>query len=146
MGGDGAGIVEPVPNGLERLLRRAVLDHATSESRRVFDPSVHVGVPGLVTTRFELPAELEATLDHALRVDVLEAMVRRVRRPGPPPLVWVTRRGPLDLSDADLAWLAATGTAAAELATSLPMVIVERHGWRDPRTGVGRTWRRLRQR
>ena len=136
-------VVDPVPDALARLLRRAVLDHGRSESRRVFPPVVHVGVPGLVRVAVELG---DHPLDLALRTDALEAMVRRTRRPGPAPLVWLTRRGGLEVADVDLAWLAAARTASAELGRPLPLVVVTRRGWRDPGTGVGRTWVRLRER
>ncbi len=134
-------ITEPVPRALLALLRRAVLDHAAHEQRRVFPPTVHVGVPGLVQATLELG---DQRLDHALRTDAIEAMVRRARRPGPAPLVWLTRRGELDVQDVDLAWLAATRSAAGELDVVLPMVVVNRRCWREPSTGVGRTWTRLR--
>lgn len=139
----GMEITEPVPAALQRLLRQAVLDHATGERRRVFPPVLNVGVPGLVATAFE--AGPHDMLDHALRCDVVEAMVRRCRRPGPPPLVWLTRRGDLSVQqDIDLAWLAAARSAGGELGTRLPIVVVNRRCWRDPGTGVGRTWQRLR--
>lgn len=134
-------ITDPVPRALLALLRRAVLDHAAGEQRRVFPPTVHVGVPGAVQATLELG---DQRLDHALRTDVVEAMVRRIRRPGPTPLVWLTRRGELDVQDVDLAWLAATRAAAGELGVVLPMVVVNRRCWREPSTGVGRTWARLR--
>lgn len=137
-------ITEPVPRGLESALRQAVLEHAAAERRRSFVPTLWVGVPGLVRHGHQLDASEH--YDHALRTDVVEAMVRRARRPGPIPLVWLTRPGPLDVQDVDLGWLAAVRTAAAELATRLPMVVVDRRSWRDPRSGVGRTWQRLRQR
>ena len=136
-------VVEPVPEELARVLRRAVLDHAATERRRDFPPTVHVGVPGLVRARLE-PAD--QPIDHALRADALEAMVRRTRRPGPAPLVWLTRPGVEVTADVDLLWLAAARTAAAELACSLPMVVVTRRSWHDPGTGVHRTWVRLRDR
>ena len=137
-------IDEPVPPELAALLRRAVLDHGRTERRRVFAPVVHVGVPGALTARLDLGDN--GRTDHALRVDLLEAMVRRTRRPGPTPLVWLTRRGDLDPQDVDLAWLAAARHAAGELGVALPMVVVNRRCWRDPASGVGRTWKRLRQR
>lgn len=127
--------------GSEPLLRRAVLDLCERERRRLFPPAVHVGVPGGTTATFG-PAD-DAGLDATLRVDVVEALVRRVRRP--PPLVWLTRPGPLEVQDVDLRWFAATRTAAAELAVPLRMVVVDKRGWRDPATGVGREWVRLRR-
>jgi hypothetical protein len=137
-------IVEPVPEALQGLLRRAVLDHATAESRRLYRPVLHVGVPGGSETTFE-PGEDEPD-DQALRVDVVEAMVRRVGRLPGAPLVWLTRPGPLTTQDLDLRWLSATTTAAGELGVALRMAVVDRRSWRDPRTGVGREWQRLRRR
>jgi len=139
------GVVEPVGNELAGLLRRAVLDHARGERRRVFAPVLHVGVPGLVTGRLELAdAAASERLDHALRTDAVAAMLRRVRRPGPSALVWLTRRGPLEVQDRDLAWRSSALTAAAEQALRTVFVVVDKHGWRDPGTGVGRTWVRAR--
>jgi hypothetical protein len=63
-----------------------------------------------------------------------------------PRLVWLTRPGDLALQDLDAAWLAATRAAGAEAGLPLTMVVVTRHGWRDPRSGAGRTWKRLRAR
>ncbi len=136
-------ITEPVPRSLEVLLRRAVLDHKLAETRRRFPPVVHVGVPGLVARSYE--EEPRVAHDLALRTDIVSALVRRTRRPGPSPLVWLARPGSLAVHDADLAWLAAAHAAGGELGLALPMVVVDRRGWHDPRTGVGRTWRRLRE-
>jgi hypothetical protein len=137
-------IVEPVPEPLLGVLRRAVLDHALGESRRLFSPVLHVGVPGGSTARLHL-ADAEPD-DQAVRIDVVEAMVRRVGRMPGAPLVWLTRPGPLTVQDLDLHWLAASAAAAGELRVGLRMVVVDRHSWRDPRTGVGRQWQRLRRR
>jgi hypothetical protein len=138
------GIVEPVPDALHLLLRRAVLDLVEGESRRRFPPVLHVGRPGGPAATFE-PDRGEAA-DHALRVDVVEALVRRVGRGPDPPLVWLTRPGPLEIQDLDLNWLAAAAVAAGELDVGLRMIVVNRRSWRDPRTSVGREWRRLRRR
>lgn len=142
-----AGITEPEPRLLQTLLRRAVLEHAGSERRRVFPAVLHVGTPGGTSTSFEITAD-EPT-DHALRVDVVEAMLRRVRRRAVDStltLAWLTRPGRLDPQDVDLWWLAAVRSAAAELDLALPMVVVNRTSWRDPATGATREWRRLRER
>jgi hypothetical protein len=136
------GIVEPVDEPLGGLLRRAVLELAGAERRRSFPPVLHVGVPGGPSTTFE--ASYAEPLDLALRVDTLEAMLRRLGPTPVPPLVWLTRPGPLDTQDVDLRWLSASATAAAELDVGLRMVVVDRRGWRDPRTLVGREWTRLR--
>jgi hypothetical protein len=36
--------------------------------------------------------------------------------------------------------------AFAEREEDATFVVVTRHGWTDPRSGVGRTWRRIRER
>jgi hypothetical protein len=138
------GIVEPVPDALHLVLRRAVLDLVEGERRRQFPPVLHVGRPGGPEATFE-PDPDEAA-DQALRVDVVEALVRRMRRGPEPPLVWLTRPGALEIQDVDLHWLAAAAAASAELGVALRMVVVNRRSWRDPRTGVGREWQRLRPR
>lgn len=139
------GIVEPVARGLQVRLRRAVLDHAQTERRRVFPAVLHVGSPGALVTDFVIePAE---PTDHALRTDVVHALVRHSRRGGDTPLVWLSRPGaPSEVRDVDLEWLAATRSASAELGRHLPYVVINRRAWRDPRTGVGRVWQRLRHR
>jgi len=139
------GISEPVPRAMATVLRRAALDHARAEHRRGYPPLLHVGFPGGAEELFTLTRG--DPTDHAIRADVLAAMLQRCRRvAGAVPLVWLTRAGPLDLQDVDAAWLAAARTAAAEAGVTLTMVVVTRHGWRDPRSGVRREWKRLRQR
>jgi hypothetical protein len=135
-------LTDPVPSGLHALLRLAVLDHARSERRKHYLPLVHVGRPGASQTLFAVRTEDGA--DHALRTDVVAAMVRRATPGAGTPMVWLTRSGELDLQDVDAAWLAAARTAYAEAELPLTMVVVNRRGWRDPRSGVGRTWSRLR--
>lgn len=145
----GTGLLDPLPHGLDRLLRRAVLDHVTSEHRRSHAPVIHAGLPGEAVTSLSWDNH---RLDHALRTDALEALLRRLDRPAATgagtgwclPFVWLTRRGTLELQDIDLLWSSAAGTAAAELGRAVPMVVVTRQGWCDPRSGTTRTWRRLR--
>ena len=139
------GIQEPVHRPMATVLRRAALDHARAERRHGYPPLLHVGVPGGAEEVFTLvPGD---PTDHAIRADVLAAMIQRGRRvSGAVPLVWLTRSGPLDLQDVDAAWLAAARTATAEAGVALTMVVVTRHGWMDPRSGVRRTWKRLRER
>lgn len=139
------GIVEPVSRGLYLRLRRAVLDHAGTEKRRVFPPVLHVGAPGTAVVRFVVEAD-DAT-DHALRTDIVSAMLRRSRQRGATPLVWLARPGaPSEVRDVDLDWLAATRSAGGELGLLLPYVVINRRAWRDPRSGVGRVWQRARDR
>jgi hypothetical protein len=96
---------------------------------------------GHVVERSEDPAE---ALDQALRCEVLAALLRRGR--ADPVMAWLTRPGDLAVQDVDLAWLRAVTTVGEEVGRVLPYVVVTRAGWRDPRSGVGRTWRRLRER
>ena len=62
------------------------------------------------------------------------------------PMLWLTRSGPLEAGDLDLAWLAAARSASAEAGVDLMLVVVTRRGWFDPRSGVRRVWQRLRDR
>ena len=140
---------EPLDPDLRRTLRRAVLDHALSERRPRYRPLLHVGLPGAPHPVVPAVAEApEAAYDQAVRVDVLAALLARAGSSpaGSSPVVWLTRCGERSVQDLDVAWLAAARTACAEADVDLTMVIVDRHGWRDPRTGVQTHWRRLRQR
>ncbi len=137
------GLREPLPAGLERTLRRIVQDHATAERRRRHTPLLHVGRPTAEVIHAIRPEE---RTDHALRADIVAAMVRQIRsrHPGPPPLAWLTRGGPLDLQDVDMTWSASAAQAYGEAGLPLVFVVVDRHGWLDVRSGVRRTWVRLR--
>ena len=138
------GIEEPVGRALASVLRRAVLDHRLAERRRSFPPLVHVGLPGGAEELFAVdPAD---RLDHALRADIVSAMLARARRSGPVPMIWLTRPGTLDLQDVDAQWLAAALSASAEAGIVLTLVVVTRDGWADPRSAVRREWKRLRVR
>jgi len=138
------GLREPVDRSTAVLLRRAVLDHVRSERRRRFPALLHVGVPGRSEEVFAIGPD--EPFDHALGADVVAALLRRGCRFGAAPLVWLTRPGPLEVQDVDAAWLSAARTASAEAGTALTLVIVTRRGWADPRSGVRREWKRLRQR
>lgn len=140
----GRGIQAPVPVLLQRVLRRAVRDHAAGEARRRYPAVLHAGLPGggpVERRSFEVrPGE---ALDLALRIEVVEALCRDSLARGVVPLLWLTR--PVDGPDLeDLAWAAAVGAAGPELGVSLDLVVVTRRSWRDPRSGVGRTWSRIR--
>jgi len=137
------GIREPLTRSLQRTLRRAVLEHAASERRRRFAPLLHVGTPGGPQALFAA-APLTVT-DHALRTDVVAALLRRTSAVDGR-LIWLTRPGDLELEDVDAAWLAAVRAAGAEAGVAPTMVVVTRHGWRDPRSGAHQTWKRLRPR
>lgn len=134
------GLREPVDRTVLQLLRRAVFDHASGERRKVFEPVLHVGVPGVRSRTFRI----DDPLDHALRVDVVEAMLRRAVERKVVPLLWLTRRGTTTPQDVDATWTAAVRAAGGELGLALGLVVVTRHSWHDPRTGVQRTWKRVR--
>ncbi|MDP3890695.1 hypothetical protein [Nocardioides sp.] len=137
------GVAEPVPPLLHRRLRAEILAFKASEARRRFPVVVHVGVPGRPHEGFaEHPG---SHLDHALRTEIVGALVQRVDVTEPP-VTWVTRPGGLDLHESDQAWLAAALAAYAEEGLPLTMVVLTRSGWYDPRSGTRRTWVRLRPR
>lgn len=124
----------------ERTARAAVLEHATGEHRRHFPMLLHVGAPlGHATV---LPAE--HGLDHALRTDVVGALMWRRRCEDP--LVWLTRAGSLAWQDADAGWFAAWRAASGEIDVPSRFLVITRHGWHDPSTGRSRTWKRIRDR
>lgn len=140
------GLRPPLERPLERQLRRAVLDH-TTEVRKRYRPLLHLGEPGGVELTFAITGE---PIDQALRADIISAMRHRALASSHGdlnrPLVWLTRPGDLDTQDIDAAWLAAARQSFAEANEPLTFVVVNRRGWRDPRSGVERTWRRLRAR
>jgi hypothetical protein len=130
---------EPVPLPHRRLLRTAVLRLATTEHRRHVPPVLHVGVPGGPTTS----VADDPDWDHGLRTEIVGAVLRRRRDP---PWVWVTRSGPLTVQDVDAAWLGPIVSAAAERGVDVAYVVVTRHGWTDPRSGLSQEWKRIRRR
>ena len=137
------GLSEPLDARLGALLRRAVLDHATNERRRAHPPVLHVGRPGGRVARLQL--DIEEPFDPGLRADVVAAMRRAtVAQGGAGPMVWLTRTGDLQLQDVDARWVSAARAAYVEAGASLVLVVANRHGWRDPRSGLSRTWTRLR--
>ncbi len=135
------GLTEPLAPHSRVLLRRAVLEHLSHERRRLHPPTLHVGVPGGRVASLAVAAAEPA--DPGLRTDVVAAL--RVRAGDcPDQLVWLTRSGGLELQDVDVSWLVASRAAYDEAAASLVFVVVNRRGWRDPRSGLSRTWVRLR--
>ena len=132
-------LVDPVPRTTALLLREAVRRHALSERRRRFAPVLHLGRPGV--REQSIPAALTGT-DHALRADLMAALLARSR--DAEPLVWLTRPGELHTHDVDVAWLSAASAAWAEAGRDLWWVVVTRHGWWDPRSDLRRQWQRIR--
>lgn len=136
-------LTDPVPRPTALLLREAVRRHAAGQQRQRFAPLLHLGRPGVRERSF--PAALTGT-DHALRCDLVAALLatRRAGEAEPDPIVWLTRPGGLEAEDVDQAWLSAAAAAYAEAGRELTWVVVTRHGWRDPRSGVQREWQRIR--
>ncbi|HEX3223549.1 MAG TPA: hypothetical protein VHR35_13350 [Nocardioides sp.] len=122
-----------------RTLRQAVLDLATTDRRRRIPPALHLGVPGGPT----LTIPDDRAWDHAQRSEIAGAALRAT---GDAPWAWVTRSGPLAVQDVDAAWLRAVVAAAAEREVDVAFVVVTRHGWLDPRSGLRREWLRIRHR
>ena len=130
---------EPLSAADHRALRTAVLQLARSARVRRVPPSLHVGVPGGPTTSvYDDPG-----WDHGLRTEIVGAALRARADSA---WVWVTRSGPLSLQDVDAAWLGPTVAAAAEREVDVAFVVVTRHGWTDPRSGLRREWKRIRSR
>jgi hypothetical protein len=135
------GLCEPLPRRTRALLRQAVHDHAHSELRRTHPPVLHVGVPGVRVAALALDGV--EPCDPGLRTDAVAALRARAGA-DPHQLVWLTRAGDLGLQDVDALWLAAARAAYAEAEVELAFVVVNKRGWRDPRSGLGRTWARVR--
>jgi hypothetical protein len=132
-------LLDPLPTDARRALRTAVLELATTDRRRHVPPVLHVGDPdGATTTLVD-----DAAWDHGLRTEIVGAALRARRDPA---WVWVTRSGPLSVQDVDAAWLAPTLAAAGERGVDPAYVVVTRHGWFDPRSGLGQEWKRIRRR
>jgi hypothetical protein len=130
---------EPVSLERRRALRTAVLLLAQSDRRRHVPPQLHVGTPGGRTTTIDHDPDW----DHGLRTEVVGAALRAGHDP---PYVWLTRSGPLTLADPDAAWLGPCVAAASERDHDVIFVVVTRHGWRDPRSGLSQEWTRIRSR
>ncbi len=138
-------LTEPVPPGVLRVLRQAVVEHHRAVgARRRFHPALHAGLPGGAARALEIRPD--DAFDAALRADVVEALARPYLSRPEPLWVWLTRGAGDPVTAGDLAWAAAVGAAGAELERPLGFVVVTRNGWRDPCSGVGRAWARLRVR
>ncbi len=133
-------LIDPPPARERRLLRTAVLALAVAEHRHRFPAVLHVGTPGGPT----VSVTDDPAWDHGLRTEMVGAVLRSLHDPR---WVWVTRSGALaPLQDVDAAWLSPTLAAARERGCDPAFVVVTRHGWRDPRSGANRHWRRIRSR
>jgi len=140
------GLTEPLGADRAKALRRLVLAFKAAEHRRVFEPVLHLASPGGLRASYDIGRD--EVMDPTLRTDVVAALLLRARTDTDtdPPLVWMTRRGELAWHDVDASWLTAADAAYSEAGLPLTMVVVTRLGWYDPRSGVRRQWRRLRER
>jgi len=144
MGQPGEPPGEQISRAADAALRLAVLRFRATERRRSFSPVVHVGRPGGSNADFvDLP---EHRLDHALRTEVVAALLSRAQAVMRQPVLWLTRPGLLQVEDVDLRWYAAARAAYGEARVPLALVVVTRTGWYDPRSEARREWRRLRVR
>ena len=141
--GEVPALTEPVTAEQARALRAAV-QALKAGGRRVEPPALRVGRAGGPAVVHVIRAD--EVLDEASRTEVMAALLLRSRELAEAPVVWLTRTGEPEWHDLDAAWLPAAVAAYAEAEVPLVFVVVTRHGWYDPRSGVTRRWRRLRDR
>lgn len=103
--------------------------------------SVHAGRPGVST--HDRCDDLDYT--HGLCTDLSQALILTATDLGHEPVIWLTRRGPLDLADVDVTWDAAVRSAGLELGVAARFIVVTRKGWSVPATGARREWVNLRR-
>lgn len=142
----------PITRETHLVLRALALDFTETERRRRHPPVLWAGHPDQAACRLDL-ADVGA-LDAGLRTDMVAGLVVQARfgarRLGGDearvPWLWLTRSGRVADEDRDAEWAAAALAACGELAMPCPFVVVVRHGWYDPVSGVRREWVRLRRR
>jgi len=121
-----------------RLEVRALVTSAGT--RRNLPTRVHVGEPWAERRVIPDPG----VLDDGLRADLLTRALDGLTELGSA-CVWLTRSGPLGLTDTDAAWLAAARAAFARHGVELPaFLVLNRNGWVDHLSGAQRVWSRLR--
>lgn len=137
-------VAAPITRSEHAVFRAAVIELKESSPRGRAPVSLVVGVAGRGVARHVVgPGQV---LDHALRTDISAALLQRTAAATGHRWAWVSRSGSLALHDADVAWSAAWYAACAEAGVDVPIVVVTRKGWRDPRSEVLREWSRLRRR
>lgn len=111
-------------------------------NRRALPTTVHIGMPGGVALALAAPDRVEAGLRTDLLVQALASLDELEAC-----CVWLTRRGSLECTDDDLAWLAAARRACAihEIALSGYFVLT-RVGWRELLGDTQIEWYRVRPR
>ncbi len=119
-------------------------DLKSRHPRSRFAPLLHVGLPGR-PERSRTVAEAGLS-DHGLRASAVAALLEVLGEDdqATTPWTWLTRTGTTSWHDVDAEWLGPTLQAYSEAGLSPTFLVLTRHGWLDPRSGVGRTWKRLR--
>ncbi len=155
---------DPLSKSQAAQLRRAVLTFRSTQRKRVFPTTVHIGDPDgtnrsfihtshptSAATGYSYATKLAppSAMDLAQRADLIGVLLEDYVRcsPGGVPMMWLTRSGEVGYPhDVDHEWLAAGNTAFAECCLAFSMFVISPQGWYDPRSGVVRRWQRLRRR
>lgn len=126
---------------LTRGIRRELRDFVTAAGKkRALPPTCHVGHPG--KDRVALPHV--APLEASLRADLVERVIDGLQETEGA-CGWVTRSGPLHLTDADVEWFVATRTGFSRHGLTLPgFFVLTRGGWLDLVSGERRELVRVR--
>jgi hypothetical protein len=139
------GLVQPLPRGLRHGLRALVFELLRIGRVRRFAATLSVGVPGGARVVWRLdPSHPED--DHALRAEIVAALLARARELTETPVCWLTRTGEPSWHDLDAAWLSPAACAYAEAGVPLAWVVVTRSAWWDPRSDLCVSWKRPRVR
>jgi hypothetical protein len=143
-------VPHPAPPVDTAQWRLEVAAFRRAEQRKVFPVRLHVGRPAGERVWVDTPWREGHTYDDGLRMDVCVALLDRWRAQAATyaagaPYLWLSRPGGPQRHDLDAAWAAAAARAwAAEAVPVAGFRVVTKHGWSDPVSGAGRTWRRLR--
>lgn len=129
-------VMEPPDHELGHLFRQVVLGLRGRPSPAGWPVRLDLGRQLDSGVTLTLPGSA-GRWDHALRSDIIAALVHKV--PGEA-VIRLSRAGVPCPHDADLLWLSAARHACAEAGRDLTFVVVTRTGWFDPRSGVCRTW------
>ncbi|HYO40144.1 MAG TPA: hypothetical protein VER39_10845 [Nocardioidaceae bacterium] len=125
------------------VLRAEVARLRARETRRAFDPSLHVGLLDGDRTGFVLRAKDRPAVDVSVLRDVADRLVADSGSSGH--TAWVVRPGQPEPHDLDLQWLAAVLSAFGSHDRPLSgCFVITPSGWRDLLTDETRTWVRLR--
>lgn len=136
--------------GLREEVRRAL---AEAGSRRQLPLRCFVGHPGgpaeTAVAEVAVPPprlldDLGAGAATGLRADLVERALDGLDEPRGA-LCWVVRSGPLEVGDPELAWWSAAWRGFGRHGLRpVTFCVLNRTGWVEPDTGLGRSWRRLR--